>query len=461
MKRVRLLIWTIVVLIAPFIIMAGIEKISDLTRVELLRPTKIVIGVVVVLGCLGGAFGLFYNVWPKCNLFCAELETGFALVTVRKREVRKVHFRPPPGFLVDKKTENVFEIKEKKGAVSSTRRKTKKRKAKKKTKRHFFGGLVFFWWPLDNVYSYPLSWVSVGPNGEPKPHLEEILDRVSLRVRVYIVQIEDAEDMDLIPLRAKVLLTLRVMNPRKALFAVDGWLRTIESRIRTDIRNALTRSTFEKLIQEKEDIGAQISGVLSEANVLQDFKDEYGVFVITIGVEDITLDPDYRKKILLKWEAEKKAAADLVEATLIAKKTFLALGGVYALIREFLRDQGVDDDKAHEMAKELTIIDVEAKAGALLDLRVRGADGVERSLLNMIGAGIRLFQGGGGAKGPKTKPPAAAGETKAGAPSPRPREWDDAARLRYLRGGGQAERGYGFEEEEEEEEEAAVTAETV
>ena len=88
-------------------------------------------------------------------------------------------------------------------------------------KRNILGGLIWMWF-FEEAHEYFLSWRTL-KEGEEKPteHKREPLNRVLLKDKTYYVEIRDAEDSELMPLRLVALITTRVMNPYKAIFEVD------------------------------------------------------------------------------------------------------------------------------------------------------------------------------------------------------------------------------------------------
>ena len=192
---------------------------------------------------------------------------------------------------------------------------------------HPFGGLRFTgFWPFQDIYVYGFAWTGVTERGERQFHEKEVLDFILLKEDVYWVEEKDAEDWNLLPLDIEVLLTIRVINPYKALFTIQNWLEAVANRVKPLIRNETTKDTYENLIVEQKAIGEQI---LKGAKKLKtEFKDLYGVELRKIEVKEINPPEKWRETTLLPFIAEEEAEAIKIRAEAEAGR----VGTVYQAI---------------------------------------------------------------------------------------------------------------------------------
>jgi len=183
-----------------------------------------------------------------------------------------------------------------------------------KERWHPFGGLRYYgFWPFVQIYTYLFQWTGVAENGEIQRHPKEKLDYILLKDDIYWAKVEKAEDRELLPLDVEVILTLRVVNSRKALFAIQNWLETIINRTKPAVRDSITSESYSELIQKKEQIGEEIYGKLEEELLEKEFLGRYGIDVRKLEIKEINPLEKYRDATLKKWlgqrEAETRATA--------------------------------------------------------------------------------------------------------------------------------------------------------
>ncbi len=264
--------------------------------------------VVVFLGLAG--FCLVYFWWAPNNLFFTFVPEGRAKIVVRGDAFKKVLIQWE-GYRLDNDG-NVVE--------GSSKRKG------------LFGGLKFYGlWPIDDIYIYDFQWTGIKEDGSIDPHPKETIDYVLLKDDVYGLKEEKAEDKNLLPLDVTVALTIRVVNPYKALFNVQNWLETLYNRIRPYIRDFITTGTYEEFIVSQDRMGPRIYSKLKEEEIINEFLDRYGIEIRKIEVKDIDPGEDYRKATLAKYLAEREKEKVVVEAEAEEKR----LEKVYNKIKEF------------------------------------------------------------------------------------------------------------------------------
>jgi len=184
--------------------------------------------------------------------------------------------------------------------------------------RRIFGGLYWVgFWPLDEVYIYRFQWTNLSVDGSLNPHpgpdgKGEWLDFVLINQDVYHFEVKGAEDVDLLPLHLELLLTLKVVNPQKALFMVQNWLETVINRFKPMVVDHVVQSKYENLVQQKGSMGGALFS--SSALLQAEFLDQYGVEVIAVEVKEIDPPDEYREATLSQWQAEQDEKRINVEA---------------------------------------------------------------------------------------------------------------------------------------------------
>lgn len=195
-----------------------------------------------------------------------------------------------------------------------------------------FGGLRWYgFWPLKDVYIYNFTWTGVTERGRIVEHEKERLDFVLLKDDVYFCKVENAEDKNLLPLDVELVLTIRVINPYKALFKVQNWLETVKNRIKPFIRNTITLESYEELITKTARIGEEIYDTLAREengeSILGEFEDRYGIRLREIGVKEINPPENYRQETLKKWSAERERERTLIDADAEAQRRRIVAQG--------------------------------------------------------------------------------------------------------------------------------------
>ncbi len=256
----------------------------------------------IILGIVGMTivgFVLIYFWWAPNNLFFTFIREGTAKVVVRAHQFRKA-FIQFKGFVIDgpKKTVNVVSVDE-----------------KHQENDKWYGGLRFYgFWPVWDIFTYKFEWIGVKENGEFDPHPKETLDYIILKDDVYGCRVEKAEDEELMPLDIKLTLTVRIINPYKALFVVENWYETMMNRVRPYVRDFVTTDTYAKFIKDNLRIGEGITKRLEKEGILNELLDRYGIDIRKIEVNAIDPVEEFRKVVMAKVLALREKDRIITEA---------------------------------------------------------------------------------------------------------------------------------------------------
>jgi ribosomal protein L23 len=180
--------------------------------------------------------------------------------------------------------------------------------------RHIFGGLRFYGvWPLFDIHVYKFRWTGVTEDGKIQ-HKEEWLDYILLKDDVYWCKVEQCEDTNLLPLDLELLLTIAVVNPYKAHFAVQNWLETVINRMKPFIRGYITQKAYEDWIKMRGSLGEELKIALDFAGLLKELEEWYGVKVKKVEVKEINPPKEYREKTIAPYLAELDKRAMILRA---------------------------------------------------------------------------------------------------------------------------------------------------
>ncbi len=318
--------------------------------------------IVGVAGIIGSLFWLIYFVLAPNNIFFTFIKEGTAKVILKAGQFHKVLIQ-----WEDKTLDgggNVIPGRE----------------------RHLFGGLRYCGlWPLYAIHEYKFQWTGVKDNGEFEPHPPEILNYILLMDDIYGFEVPSGEDKDLVPLDVGLTLTVRVVNPYKALFAIQNWYETMVNRIRPYVRDFLTTDTYEKLIKDTTRIDRGIWSRLTDEGILDEFKDNYGVEIKKIEVKDINPREEYREATMKAWLGEREAERQANEWVGMVLHSMAKSRGqsLRTIQREIQRDPALQKEFRH-YAQQLNADLEKANMGAFFEFRAPDAKGIDASLLSFL-----------------------------------------------------------------------------
>ncbi len=279
----------------------------------LISPNLLLGGL--ILGVLLAALLLFLMVffwWAPNNLFFTFVPEGRAKVVVKGDAFQRILIQWK-GFSIRKDLEGGL------GQIRDVGDIVEGDAPQKGWFNSFFGGLKFYgFWPIEDIYLYDFTWTGIDPGGSPRKHEKETLDYILLKEDVYYAEVLKAEDKDLLPLDVKLILSIRVVNPYKALFRIQNWLEAVQGRIAPAVRNRITEKPYSEWIEPKrkdsatktegKDLADEIYRDLEEAGILRTFEEDYGVKVNATEVREIDPGEELRNASLQEYLASREAA---------------------------------------------------------------------------------------------------------------------------------------------------------
>lgn len=129
---------------------------------------------------------------------------------------------------------------------------------------------------------------------------------VDLREQTEDIQGQEIMTSDKVTLRVNLLLTYRVSDAAKAVSEVLDWRQTLYREAQLELRAAIGGRTLEKLLADKDELGAEIKNRLTARAA------EFGVSVSGVGLRDIILPGDMKAILNQVIVAEKQAQANLI-----------------------------------------------------------------------------------------------------------------------------------------------------
>jgi len=111
---------------------------------------------------------------------------------------------------------------------------------------------------------------------------------------------------DKVTLRVNLLVTYQVTDPVKAVTVVSDHTQALYREAQLALRAAVGTRTLDALLVDKEAIGGEVAGALSQR------AGEFGVAVRSVGLRDVILPGEMKTILNQVIEAEKQAQANLI-----------------------------------------------------------------------------------------------------------------------------------------------------
>lgn len=138
-----------------------------------------------------------------------------------------------------------------------------------------------------------------------------IIDRlvkVSLRTVTFDVPSQDIITRDNITVKVNAVVYFRVMDPEKAITAVEDFFYATSQIAQTTLRSILGQSQLDELLTNREDLNSELQKVID----LQ--TEPWGVKVTAVEVKNVDLPENMQRAIARQAEAERERRAKIIHA---------------------------------------------------------------------------------------------------------------------------------------------------
>lgn len=134
------------------------------------------------------------------------------------------------------------------------------------------------------------------------------LVRVSLRTVTFDVPAQDIITKDNITVKVNAVVYFRVIDPIKAITAVEDFFYATSQIAQTTLRSILGQSQLDDLLTNREQLNAELQKVI-------DFQTEpWGIKVATVEVKNVDLPAEMQRAIAKQAEAERERRAKVIHA---------------------------------------------------------------------------------------------------------------------------------------------------
>ncbi|MEA3292976.1 MAG: SPFH domain-containing protein [Patescibacteria group bacterium] len=342
------------------------------------------LGIIVLDVALAGLFLFVYFILASSNIFFTFVKEGTTKAIMKAGESDKFIMRWK-GHIFDFEKKGI----ERWNIIRGT------------PKERIFGGLFFIgFWPIYTIYKHKFQWTGVKEDGTIEHHPEEDKDSVMLLDDIYLAIINKAEDKNLLPLTVAYIMTIRVKNPYKILFAVEKWLETIINQTSPTVRDSLTSDVYQNLIANKMAIGTKVYNLMSgkdekphrdaeeveveepaKGSLIDVFQRRYGVDLRKIQIKEIDPSDEYRDITLLKYTAEQEKKERKVNAE--ADKIYLK--AVSSGIGELLKEKDASNQEIKDAFLEMYSQQMSINGNALTHIK-GGKGNLEDGLMKVFSA---------------------------------------------------------------------------
>jgi regulator of protease activity HflC (stomatin/prohibitin superfamily) len=139
------------------------------------------------------------------------------------------------------------------------------------------------------------------------PALQQMV-RVNLQTVTMEVPSQDVITRDNISVKVNAVIFLRVVDPQRAVVAVQDYLYSTSQVAQTTLRSVLGQSLFDDLLSKRDDINAQLQRIIDQQT------EPWGVKVAAVEVKNVDIPQDMQRAIARQAEAERERRAKIIHA---------------------------------------------------------------------------------------------------------------------------------------------------
>ena len=132
--------------------------------------------------------------------------------------------------------------------------------------------------------------------------------RVSLRLETRDVPPQDVITKDNVSVQVNAVIYFRVMDPDKAIVAVENYLFATIQFAQTTLRSVLGQVELDDLLAEREKINRELQGIIDRHT------DPWGVKVSNVEIKHVDLPQEMRRAWAKQSEAERERRAKITHA---------------------------------------------------------------------------------------------------------------------------------------------------
>ncbi|TAL11612.1 MAG: slipin family protein [Nitrospirae bacterium] len=139
------------------------------------------------------------------------------------------------------------------------------------------------------------------------PIVQKML-RVNLQIVTMEVPAQDVITRDNVSVKVNAVIFFRVVDPQRAILAVQDYLYSASQIAQTTLRSVLGQSQLDELLSKREEINVQLQRVIDQQT------EPWGVKVTAVEVKNVDLPQEMQRAIAKQAEAERERRAKVIHA---------------------------------------------------------------------------------------------------------------------------------------------------
>jgi regulator of protease activity HflC (stomatin/prohibitin superfamily) len=132
--------------------------------------------------------------------------------------------------------------------------------------------------------------------------------RVSLRIVTMDIPAQDIVTKDNVSVKVNAVVYFRVMDPQKAILAVQDYLYATSQLAQTTLRSVLGESELDEILSEREKLNMQLQEIIDKQT------DPWGIKVQLVETKHVDLPDNMIRAIARQAEAERERRAKVIHA---------------------------------------------------------------------------------------------------------------------------------------------------
>jgi regulator of protease activity HflC (stomatin/prohibitin superfamily) len=138
--------------------------------------------------------------------------------------------------------------------------------------------------------------------------LVDKLVKVDLRTITFDVPAQDIITKDNISVKVNAVIYFRVVDPDKAITAVEDFHYATSQISQTTLRSVLGQSSLDELLAKRDELNAQLQKIIDEQT------EPWGIKVSTVEVKNVDLPQEMLRAIAKQAEAERERRAKIIHS---------------------------------------------------------------------------------------------------------------------------------------------------
>lgn len=139
------------------------------------------------------------------------------------------------------------------------------------------------------------------------PPIDKMM-RVSLRIVTMDIPVQDIVTKDNVSVKVNAVVYFRVMDPQKAILAVQDYLFATSQLAQTTLRSVLGESELDEILSEREKLNNQLQEIIDKHT------DPWGIKVQLVETKHVDLPENMIRAIARQAEAERERRAKVIHA---------------------------------------------------------------------------------------------------------------------------------------------------